>query len=118
MPVRKCPFLSQYTVQQVRSSASHILKAGVESCPILSQWTRKVSTSSVQNSSSLSSTSKSSATRPLTIAEIKNVHDKMRDQKHQQHFSSKVKPITSSINLTKKPNPYGESKKNIIIQSV
>ena len=113
MPALKCPFLSQLTLQQVRASASFVLNAGMESCPIFSQFARKISTSNVHDASNMSSTnlSSSSTARPLSLDEIKAVHDKMLEKRNQQHSSSKVKMTTvkSSLN-TKKPNPYGESK--------
>ena len=96
MPARKCPFLSQLTLQQVRASAPHILNAGIESCPIFSQFARKISTTNVQDTNNLSS---SSMSRPLSMDEIKAVHAKILERKNQQHSSSHVKP---SLN-TKKP---------------
>ncbi len=105
MPALKCPFLSQLTLQQVRASAPHILNAGIESCPIFSQFARKISTTNIQDTNNLSS----SMSRPLSMDEIKAVHAKIYGRKNQQHPSSDVKP---SLNM-KKPNPYGESKKKI-----
>ena len=55
IPALKCPFLSQLTLQQVRASAPHILNAGIESCPIFSQFARKISTSNVHDTGNLSS---------------------------------------------------------------
>ncbi len=112
MPALKCPFLSQLTLQQVRASAPHILNAGIESCPIFSQFVRKISTTNVQDTNNLSS----SMSHPLSLDEIKAVHEKFFEQKNQQSSSSQVKTtmptIKTSLN-TKKPNPYGESKKKI-----
>lgn len=107
MPALKCPFLSQLTLQQVRASAPHILNAGVESCPIFSQFARKLSTTNVQDSSY----SSSSTSRPYTMDEIRAVHEKIYEQKNQQSSASKMKTpmptFITSLN-TKKPNPYGE----------
>ncbi|CAF0806471.1 unnamed protein product [Rotaria sordida] len=112
MPILKCPFLSQLTFQQVRASAPHILSTGVESCPIFSNFTRKISTSNIHNASNLSSTNVSSSmSRPLSLNEIKAVHEKMLEQKNHQYLSSKVKPTISNVNTlmnTKIPTPYGE----------
>ena len=102
LPALKCPFLSQLTLQQVRSSAPHILNAGIESCPIFSQFARKISTTNFHDTTNLSSTS-----RPLSLDEIKAVHEKMREQKNPRYASSKVK---TTLN-TRKPSPFGESKK-------
>lgn len=112
LPVLKCPFLSQLTLQQVRASAPHILNAGIESCPIFSQFARKISTVQVSNTSNVSS-----MPRPMSMDEIKAVHEKVLQQNNQQHLSDKVKrPMSAfrtSINLTK-PNPYGDGKNKII----
>ena len=104
-PVLKCPFLSQFTLQQVRASASHILNAGIEACPVFSQFARKISTSNVEVTSNLSSMS-----HALSLHEIKTLHEKFLDD---QQSSSEVKATLSTIKRslnTKKPNPYGESK--------
>jgi hypothetical protein len=102
LPALKCPFLSQLTLQQVRTSAPHILNAGIESCPVFSQFARKISTTNVHDTPNLSSTK----SRPLSLDEIKAVHEKMLGQRNQQYGSSKVK---TTLN-TKTPNPYGDSK--------
>jgi len=83
MPVRKCPFLSKLTLQQVRASAPNIFNAGVDLCPIFSQFARQISTSSVQDTGNLSSTTNisSSTSRPLSLDEIKAVHEKLLEQK-------------------------------------
>jgi hypothetical protein len=108
MPALKCPFLSQLTLQQVRASAPHILNAGIESCPIFSQFARKISTINVPDTNNLSSSS-SSMPRPFSMDEIKALHEKIFKQKNEENSSSNIKP---SLNM-KKPNPYGESKKKI-----
>jgi hypothetical protein len=111
-PALKCPFLSQLTLQQVRASAPHILNAGIESCPIFSQYARKISTSNVQHSNNLSS----STARPLSLDEIKAVHEKILEQRNQQYLTSQVKATTPTMKTTlndKKPSPYGESKQKI-----
>lgn len=95
MPVLKCPFLSQLTLQQVRASAPNILNTGMESCPIFSQFARKISTTTVQESGH------ATATRPYTIDELKTVHERIRK------VESKT-PIFQSKYYIKKPNPYGE----------
>lgn len=114
LPALKCPFLSQLTLQQVRASAPHILNAGVESCPIFSQLARTISTVQIPNMGNVSSMS-----RPMSLDEIKAVHEKVFEQNNQQHISSKVKPpmttFRTSIDSTK-PNPYGEGKKTTLIQ--
>jgi hypothetical protein len=102
LPALKCPFLSQFTLQQVRTSAPHILNAGIESCPVFSQFARKISTTTIHDTTNLSST----MSRPLTLDEIKAVHEKMREQKNPQYASSKVK---TTLN-TRKPSPFGDSK--------
>ena len=111
LPVLKCPFLSQFTLQQVRASAPHIFNAGVESCPIFSQVARKISTVQVPNTGNVSS-----MPRPMSMDEIKAVHEKVFEQNNQQHLSDKVKrPMTTfrtSIN-PRKPNPYGDGKNKI-----
>ncbi|CAF1109007.1 unnamed protein product [Rotaria magnacalcarata] len=107
IPVLKCPFLSQLTLQQVRASAPHILNAGVESCPIFSQFARKISTSNVHDTGNLSS----SMTRPLSLDEIKAVHGKMLEHKHHQYSLSNIKPVIPNLNTslkTNKSNLYGE----------
>jgi len=112
MPALKCPFLSQLTLQQVRASAPHILNAGIESCPIFSQFVRKISTTNVQDTNNLSS----SMSHPLSLDEIKAVHEKLFEQRNQQHSSSKMKTTMPTVKTSlnkKKPNPYGESKKKI-----
>ncbi|UJR35850.1 hypothetical protein I4U23_028594 [Adineta vaga] len=109
VPALKCPFLSQFTLQQVRSSAPHILNAGIESCPIFSQFARKISTTSVEKSGN-SSTS-SSMSYPLNLNEIKAVHEKMFERNHQQSSASKLKTFPTNFQtlLNKNtPNPYGE----------
>ncbi|CAF1176909.1 unnamed protein product [Rotaria sp. Silwood1] len=112
LPVLKCPFLSHLTLQQVRASAPNILNSGVESCPIFSQFARKISTSNIHHNGNLSSTNVSSSTsRPLSLNEIKAVHEKMLEQKNHQYSSSKYKPIIQNVKTsmnTNKPNPYGE----------
>jgi hypothetical protein len=112
IPALKCPFLSQLTLQQVRASAPYILNAGVESCPIFSQFARKISTSNVHDTGNLSSSS--SMSRPLSLDEIKAVHEKLFEQRNQQHSSSKMKTTVKTPLNKKKPNPYGESKKKKI----
>ncbi|CAF0906052.1 unnamed protein product [Adineta steineri] len=105
LPALKCPFLSQLTLQQVRASAPHILNAGVESCPIFSQFARKISTTNVHESGNLSS---SSMSRPLSMNEIKAVHEKMLEKRNQQCSSSKIKPTVKTLFHKKTPSPYGE----------
>jgi hypothetical protein len=103
LPVLKCPFLSQLTLQQVRASAPHIFNAGVESCPIFSQFARKITTTVVPETGNLSS-----MPRPLSLDEIKAIHEKVYKQ---QNPSAKVKAaIPTSLN-TKRSSPYGDSKK-------
>lgn len=95
MPVLKCPFLSQFTLQQVRASAPNILNAGVDSCPIFSQFARKISTTNVQESGHVA------ATRACTIDELKTFHENIgKDKSKTPTFQSKFH--------AKKPNPYGE----------
>jgi hypothetical protein len=95
MPVLKCPYLAQLTLQQVRASAPHILTAGAESCPIFGQFARKISTLGVHNTVSVNTSSSS----PLMFDKIKAIHEKLDEQK----TSNKVKLPTAS-------NLYGESK--------
>lgn len=109
LPVLKCPFLSNLSLQQVRASAPHILNAGIESCPIFSQFARKISTTNVHDAPSVSS----STVHPLNFDEIKAVHEKMREQKQHRYATSTVKPLITAMKtpLNKvKPSPYGESK--------
>ena len=105
LPVLKCPFLSNLTLQQVRASAPHILNTGVESCPIFSQFARKITTTTttvVPEKSNLSS-----MPRPLSLDEIKAIHEKVYKQ---QTPLAKVKAaIPTSLN-TKRSSPYGDSK--------
>ncbi len=108
LPVLKCPFLSQLTLQQVRASAPHILNAGIESCPIFSQFARKISTSTISDTSNLSS-----MPRPLSMDEIKAIHEKVYEKRNEQNSSAKVKTTLQTSLNTRIPNPYGESKKNI-----
>lgn len=119
IPVLKCPFLSKLTLQQVRASAPHILNAGVESCPIFSQFARNISTSSVHDAGNVSSaqvspSSSSPMARPLTMDEIKAVHDKVYEQRSRPfspaHMNTSV-PMMQSPFHVKKPNPYGDSKR-------
>jgi hypothetical protein len=88
MPVLKCPYLAQLTLQQVRASAPFILNAGVESCPIFSQCIRKTSTS--MNTSSNS----------FHFDEIKAMHEKVLG------LNKRKIPII----MQRMSNPYGESK--------
>jgi 5-aminolevulinate synthase len=108
LPVLKCPFLSQLTLQQVRASAPHILNAGIESCPIFSQFARKISTSTISDTSNLSS-----MPRPLSMDEIKAIHEKVYEKRNEENSSSKVKTTLQTSLNTRIPNPYGE----IIISS-
>lgn len=107
IPVLKCPYLSQLTLQQVRASASNIFNAGMESCPIFSQFARKISTSNVHDTGNISSVNTSSTSRPLSMDEIRAVHDRLREQKNHHHSSFKVE------SMMKTPSPYGESKQNL-----
>ena len=116
IPVLKCPFLSQLTLQQVRASAPHILNAGVESCPIFSQFARKISTSNVHDTGNVSTTQVSSSSspmaRPLSMDEIKAVHEKILEQRSQPFAAAHMKvsmPTMQSAFHSKKPNLYGES---------
>jgi len=84
MPALKCPYLAQLTLQQVRASASHILNAGAQSCPVFGQLVRKMSTTNVT---------------AFSFDEIKAVHEKLLRKSR----SNKIKIPTSS----------GESKKRI-----
>ena len=120
IPVLKCPFLSKLTLQQVRASAPHILNAGVESCPIFSQFARNISTSNVHDAGNVSSAQVSSSSssspmaRPLTMDEIKAVHEKVYEQRSRPfspaHMNMSV-PMMQSPFHAKKPNPYGDSKR-------
>lgn len=92
MPVLKCPYLAQLTLQQVRASAPHILNAGAASCPIFGQFARQISTASVNIT--LSSKIPSSS---LSFDELKAVHEKLPGR------PNKVKLTTAS-------NLFGESK--------
>jgi hypothetical protein len=69
-PALKCPYLAQLTLQQIRTSAPHILNAGAEFCPIFGQFVRKISTTNVN----IPSTN-------LNFDEIKAVHEKIFGQK-------------------------------------
>jgi hypothetical protein len=94
MPVLKCPYLAQLTLQQVRASAPHILNAGAESCPIFGQFARKISTIGVHNTATVNTSSS-----PLMFDKIKAIHEKLNEQK----TPNQVKLPTAS-------NLYGESK--------
>lgn len=113
LPVLKCPFLSQLTLQQVRASAPHILNAGVDSCPIFSQFARKISTVQVPHTGNVSSM----PPPPMTMDEIKAVHEKVFEQNNQQRLSDKIKrpmaAFQTAMNGTK-PNPYGDGKTKVI----
>ncbi|CAF3370593.1 unnamed protein product [Rotaria sp. Silwood1] len=97
MPVLKCPYLAQLTLQQVRASAPNILNAGAESCPIFGQLIRKISTTGVNNSASLNVSSSSS----MNFDDIKAVHESFIGRK----TSDKV---TIPTGINKKVNPYDE----------
>jgi hypothetical protein len=115
VPALKCPFLSQLTLQQVRASAPHIFNAGVESCPIFSQVARRISTSNVHDTGSMSSATNvqsSGASRPMSMDELKAIHEKIHGHKPFHHPLSNLKmtipTIQSSFNKSK-PSPFGES---------
>lgn len=121
VPVLKCPFLSKLTVQQVRASAPHILNTGVEACPIFSQVARKISTSNVQETSNAST---ASMARPMSIDEIKAVHEKLYEQAHSASSATAMKmKIPSAARRIpsafepKKPSPYGEGKYRVALRS-
>jgi hypothetical protein len=97
MPVLKCPYLAQLTLQQVRASAPYILNAGAESCPIFGQFARKISTTGVTNTLSVNISSSS-----ISFDEIQAVHEKIHGRKP----SNKAKFPTSS-------NPFGQSKTRV-----
>ena len=44
MPAFKCPYLAQFTLKQIRASASNIFNTGAQSCPIFGQLIRRMST--------------------------------------------------------------------------
>ncbi|CAF1224092.1 unnamed protein product [Rotaria sordida] len=98
MPVLKCPYLAQLTLQQVRASAPNILNTGAESCPIFGQFVRKLSTTGVNNTASLNVSSSLSS---MNFDDIKAVHENFLGRK----TSNKV-TIPTAINKT--ANSYGE----------
>ncbi|CAF1216225.1 unnamed protein product [Adineta steineri] len=92
IPALKCPYLAKLTLQQVRTSASHIFNTGAESCPIFGQFARRISTTGINNVTSMNMTS-----TPLTFEEIKNAHEKILERKQ-----------INKIKLSSTLNPYGE----------
>ncbi|CAF2387785.1 unnamed protein product [Rotaria sp. Silwood2] len=97
MPALKCPYLAQLTLQQVRASAPNILNAGAESCPIFGQLVRKISTTGINDTVSLNTSSSSS----MNFDDVKAVHENFLGRK----TSNKV-TIPTAIN--KIANSYGE----------
>ena len=108
LPVLKCPFLSKFTVQQVRASAPYIFNTGVESCPIFSQFARKISTSNVQETNSAPS---------MSFDEIKAVHERLYERSHSSSTGINMNmtlPRMQSGFESKIPSPYGEGKDRIL----
>ena len=97
MPVLKCPYLAQLTLQQVRASAPHILNAGAESCPIFGQVARRMSTTGMTTATPINVSSP-----PPTFDEIKAAHLKFAERK-----------ATPKIKLSSMWNSYGESKDRV-----
>lgn len=48
MPVLKCPYLTQFTLQQIRTSAVQIFHRGRKSCPIFEPLIRMITTTTGQ----------------------------------------------------------------------
>lgn len=84
MPALKCPYLTQFTLQQIRTSAPQILHRGRESCPIFERMIRTIVTTSSKISSS---------NIPMTM-----IHDKLLGEKS----------LLSTMNKTS--SPMSESK--------
>lgn len=80
LPALKCPYLAQKTLNQVRASAPHILRAGIESCPIFGQAVRQQSTTG------------------FSYQQIHAVHENLRRQA----------AVPLQTNIKKRANPYGE----------
>lgn len=80
LPALKCPYLAQKTLNQVRASAPHILRAGIESCPIFGQAVRQQSTTG------------------FSYQQIHAVHENLRKQT----------AVPLQTNMKKRANPYGE----------
>lgn len=64
MPLIKCPYLTHLTVQQIRSSASTILNAGANTCPVFAQWIRR------------------STSNSMTFEQLKSVHENLNREIH------------------------------------
>lgn len=92
MPVMKCPYLAQLTLQQVKASAPYILNTGAESCPIFGHLVRRISTTRVSHGTSLNA----SSTR-ANFDDTKVFHEKL--------FARKTTNDQATTS-----HPYGESK--------
>lgn len=90
MSLLKCPYLSQFSLQQVRASASHILNAGAESCPIFSHLSRTISTNSKP-------TENESSSSKIPFEKIRSANDKL---------SREAAPSTINAN---KSHKFGQS---------
>lgn len=94
MPVLKCPYLAQLTLQQVRASAPNIINKGAASCPIFGNFMRKVSTTAVNNATSLNV-----STAPINFDEIAAVHAKIRGSKKPDYIKIPTKTMNKSSSL-------------------
>ncbi|CAF2151545.1 unnamed protein product [Rotaria magnacalcarata] len=97
IPALKCPYLAQLTLQQVRASAPNILNAGAVSCPIFGQFVRKISTTGLNNTPSLHTSSTS-----VNFDEIKVIHERMHERKTAENIAK------LSTARSKASSPYGE----------
>lgn len=98
MPVLKCPYLAQYTLQQVRASATNILNSGAQSCPIFGQFARTISTTGVSNTTALNLSSP-----PIHFDELKVAHERYIER-------NVLNKGTMPTAFHKATSPYGDSK--------
>lgn len=73
MPVLKCPYLSQLTLQQIRAATPGILTIGARSCPIFARFIRTSTTYAQHPGSKIRSS--------LNFDEIQTIHEKIHAEK-------------------------------------
>ena len=73
MPVLKCPYLSQLTLQQIRAATPGILTVGAHSCPIFARFIRTSTTYAQHPGSKIR--------LPLNFDEIQTIHEKIHAEK-------------------------------------
>ncbi|CAF0860018.1 unnamed protein product [Didymodactylos carnosus] len=110
----KCPYLAQFTLQQVRASAQNILNVGATSCPFYSTLARRSSfASGIQHSE----TTPIIPSMPFTHDEIMAVHKRIINEQKQSLAMRSTRELPEKHATVTPKQPYSHPYGDIIIST-